>query len=305
MEMAVKRDTIRAGPEGFLRTRRELERAGDAGYFGPASAIWQVNREAVLGLGLGRAVLLQIAHPCVAQALLDFSDFQHRPTDRTLATIEAAQLLVFGSRAQADAVAARIRMRHAQIRGTLSEDVGRWRKGTQYRADDPEALLWVLVTLIDTALRLYEWFVHPLRSDRQRAYLSDAARLGALLGVPPERVPSDRPQLDRYLSRCISDGTVAAGAQALRLARDLRHVRLLGLPAPLMWPYRAATLEVAVRFLPPALRPQFGPVLRQPGRLGWRALVGAARVCVRRLPPVLRTDPIAHVAVRRWARAGD
>ena len=40
-----------------------------AGVFGPASAIWQVDREALVFLGAGRALLLQLAHPWVATAI--------------------------------------------------------------------------------------------------------------------------------------------------------------------------------------------------------------------------------------------
>ncbi len=39
----------------------QLATAEDAGYFGPNSALWQLNREAILALGLGRALLMQLA----------------------------------------------------------------------------------------------------------------------------------------------------------------------------------------------------------------------------------------------------
>src|SRR4028119_1680900 len=38
----------------------------DEGLFGPDTVTWQVNREAVLLAGGGRALLLQVAHPPVA-----------------------------------------------------------------------------------------------------------------------------------------------------------------------------------------------------------------------------------------------
>src|SRR5947209_4485053 len=82
---------------------RQADTAEDSGYFGPSSAIWKLHREAVLSLGLGRALLLQLAHPWVAQAAADHSTFQSEPIGRLVATVSAAELLVFGSRAQADA----------------------------------------------------------------------------------------------------------------------------------------------------------------------------------------------------------
>src|SRR5436189_10963 len=38
----------------------------DAGLFGPDSVTWRVNREGVLLLGGGAAIILQLAHPLVA-----------------------------------------------------------------------------------------------------------------------------------------------------------------------------------------------------------------------------------------------
>jgi uncharacterized protein (DUF2236 family) len=40
-----------------------------AGVFGPATVTWRIDREAVVFLGAGRALLLQLAHPWVAAAI--------------------------------------------------------------------------------------------------------------------------------------------------------------------------------------------------------------------------------------------
>src|SRR3989442_10360863 len=48
-----------------LRTARPTVDPAES-LFGPASVTWRVNREAVILLGGGRALLLQIAHPLVA-----------------------------------------------------------------------------------------------------------------------------------------------------------------------------------------------------------------------------------------------
>src|SRR5262249_49790390 len=40
-----------------------------AGVFGPRSITWQVDREAAIFLGAGRALLLQLAHPWIAAAV--------------------------------------------------------------------------------------------------------------------------------------------------------------------------------------------------------------------------------------------
>ena len=56
-----------------------------AGLFGPGSAALRINREAFLLLGAGpRALLLQLAHPLIAEGVSAHSDFmpQARRADR-------------------------------------------------------------------------------------------------------------------------------------------------------------------------------------------------------------------------------
>ncbi len=278
--------------------REDLRQAEDEGYFGPSSAIWRVHRETILGLGLLRSLLMELAHPWIAQAVVDHSRFPQQPTERLLAIVEASVLLVFGSRSQADRAAGRIRGVHARIQGVLTEDTGRWRRGTPYRADNPEALLWVWITLVDTTLRLYDYCFGALDTGEERAYLRDAARLGTMLGIPLEFLPEDRRALDAQTSQWLADGTLAVGTPARRAAAQLVRLPLLGLPAPLLWLYRSLQLSVARRFLPPDLRRQFGAVLDS-HRIGAVSLSAVPHL-VRRVPARLRTDPIAGVAVYRW-----
>jgi len=60
-----------------LEEQLELVRASSvstaAGVFGPASMTWRMNREAILFLAAGRALLLQLAHPWIAAAVADHS----------------------------------------------------------------------------------------------------------------------------------------------------------------------------------------------------------------------------------------
>ena len=52
----------------------------DGGLYGPGSEAWRLNRESMLLLGAGpRALLLQIAHPLVAEGVAEHSDFQADP----------------------------------------------------------------------------------------------------------------------------------------------------------------------------------------------------------------------------------
>src|SRR3954454_15058163 len=120
------------------------------GFYGPDSMMWKINREAVL-LGAGpAALLLQVAHPSVAQGVAEHSNFESDPFGRLRRTLMTTMDLVFGDGRRAEAAVRRLNTIHAGVRG---ED---------YRALDPALLLWVQVTLIKTSVEAYSRWVGPL-----------------------------------------------------------------------------------------------------------------------------------------------
>ena len=118
--------------------------------FPRAAVIRRVNGEGALLLGGGRALLMQIAHPRVAQGVADHSDFQRDPFRRLQGTLDAMVTIVFGTEAQAREMAAVVGAVHDRV------------TGPGYKANDPELLWWVYATLIDTAVRMHARFVRPL-----------------------------------------------------------------------------------------------------------------------------------------------
>src|SRR4029453_11604113 len=115
-------------------------RSGDPGLFGPRSLAWRVNRETVLLLGGGRALLMQVAHPLVAAGgadpsgftakpfdrpsrdihprragVADHSDFTANPFDRLWRTIDAALTVIFGDTEQWRAAVDRVHLIHEQV----------------------------------------------------------------------------------------------------------------------------------------------------------------------------------------------
>ena len=108
--------------------------------FPPGAVIRRVNEEPAILFGAGRALLLQLAHPHVAAGVDQHSDFQHNPFKRLRGTLEAVYAMVYGPRELAEGVGRRIRWVHDHV------------TGPGYRANDPENLLWVHATLLDSAL---------------------------------------------------------------------------------------------------------------------------------------------------------
>lgn len=122
------------------------------GVFGPRSVTWQVDREAAIFLGAGRALLLQLAHPWVAAAIEQHSNTFADPIGRFHRTFCVVFSMVFGSLDQSLSTARRLHRRHAAIKGRLPSAAGPFPAGSPYCANAIPALRWVYATLTETAL---------------------------------------------------------------------------------------------------------------------------------------------------------
>src|SRR6516165_3390117 len=86
--------------ERELNLVRGAAAGSQSGIFGPRSVTWQVDREAAIFLGAGRALLLQLAHPWIAAAVEQHSDTFANPIGRFHRTFGTVFTMVFGTRAQ-------------------------------------------------------------------------------------------------------------------------------------------------------------------------------------------------------------
>ena len=100
------------------------------GHFGAESLTWRIDREAVIFLGAGRALLLQLAHPWVAAAIARHSRTFADPIGRFHRTFGNVFTMVFGSLDQSLAAARQLHRRHAGITGHLPEAIGPFEKGS-------------------------------------------------------------------------------------------------------------------------------------------------------------------------------
>jgi uncharacterized protein (DUF2236 family) len=163
------------------------------GFYGPDSMMWKINREAVL-LGAGpAALLLQIAHPAVAQGVAEHSNFESDPFGRLRRTLITTMDLVFGDGPRAEAAVRRLNSVHANVRGD------------SYRAMDPALLLWVQVTLIKTSVEAYSRWVGPLSVAEKERFWQEARAVGTRLGIPLTLSPADWDALEEYWDGMLSD----------------------------------------------------------------------------------------------------
>ncbi len=262
--------------------------------------MWRINREAVL-LGSGpAALLLQIAHPHVAEGVAQHSDFVAAPFRRLAATVHTTMGLVFGDGPRAERAGRRLNGVHAGVRGEAADPVAREVVGAAYRALDPELLLWVQATLIMTSVRSYERWVGPLTPAEREGFWAEARRVSVGIGIPLSHSPVDWPAFERYWNRMLApDGPIQITPTARSLAPMIVRPPIPLVPGPLL---DLAGLP-ALALLPERIRAGFG----LPWSARREAVAGAAaiglRTWVRLMPPRWRAMPQARAAERRADRA--
>ena len=267
----------------------------DAGLFGPGSVTWRVNREGVLLVGGGAALVLQVAHPLVAAGVAEHSNYREDPWGRLYRTLDLTTKIVFGSTEVAEEASARIKHVHGRVKGVTKEDGGRYPAGTKYDARDPELLMWVHATLVRTSLDVYGRYVGRLPIAEQRAYYEEQKLLGEKFGIPRNRQPDDLAAFEDYFREMLESDRLAV-TDALR---DVVDATLRPELPFLMRPVVEGLNLATVALLPERLRRELGvPWTRNRQRIfeASRVVMSAALPV---LPRVMREFPPARSADRR------
>jgi uncharacterized protein (DUF2236 family) len=265
-----------------------------AGLFGPGSWTWTLSREAVVFLGGGRAALLQLAHPVVAQAVAEHSRATEDTFGRFLRTFEHVFAMVYGDLDSALDSARRVHRLHVGVRGAVSETVGSVAAGTRYEANTPELLLWVHATLLETTVQIYELVLRPLSAGDKDAYYAETKRFAALFGIPDPLIPADWTAFEVYWRRMLSSPEITVSPAARRLARSLLRPAGTWLGPGWDW-FRVIT----ARLLPPRLREEFGLPFGPVEQALAEGSLGALRAAWWLLPGSVRWLPAYRDAVRR------
>jgi uncharacterized protein (DUF2236 family) len=242
----------------------------------------------VLLLGGGRALLLQVAEPRVAAGVAQFSNYRVAPWRRLYRTIEVTTEIVFGDGRSSSEAADGLRRVHERVQG---RDV----IGRRFRALDPELLLWVHATLLDTSLLVYDRYVRHLTEAERSLYYEQMKPVGEAYGIPRARQPSDWSAFRDYFGEMIEG--------ELRVTETTRDVADSVLNPELPLPARLPALPAveAVRLLTVGTLPSS---LREDLGLEWgplrERLLAASQGTIRRLlrltPAPLRQFPAARRA---------
>lgn len=265
--------------------------------FPPDSEVWRVNRQAN-GLLFGpAAVLLQVAHPRVAQGVADHSDFREDALGRLRRTLSTVNRIAFGTKAEAEEMRARLQDVHGRVKGETSQGMA---GPQQYSAFEPELLMWVLATLIDASIQGYEFVWEPLTWERRENFYREFRRFGTYFGLSEQVGPSNYAEFVDYYDGMMSGELLGS------------HPLCAEVAAAVVWPqqpWRDRMLGKAVDFLPIETVPE--PIR---GRLGlkstaWtkgrmRILEKVAPLAFRTLPKWLTYYPESYRAERRFELSG-
>jgi uncharacterized protein (DUF2236 family) len=275
----------------------DIAKSGMTGYFDDQSMLRRIHRERALALSGPRALLMQAAHPLAVSGLLAHSSALDDPYERLARTARTLSTIGFGPRAEADEVTRRVRAMHREVRGRLAGAVGPYAAGTSYRADDPELLLWVLFTLVDSGLVVYRKYVGALSRGAEAAYWEDYKVIGRLFGLRERDLPPTIGDLDAYRRRMLDGEELFVTDWARRRARKIV------LEPPVPWKVRPLLETVnfiTIALLPDQIRRMYGfsplppPIVR-------KALVAGGAEYVKHavlpfLPERLRLVPPARAA---------
>ena len=248
--------------------------------FPKGAPIRHVLGHPVVMLGAGRALVLQLTHPAVARGVAEHSSFETDPFGRLQRTLDAVNTIVFGTVDQATERGAVLQAAHRHVRGD------------GYDATDPELVLWVHATLVDTALRMHARWVGPVPADVAEAFYAQAIVVGELFGAPRTLQPPDLESFRAYVRETIGALAPRVSDDQRRLARAVLHPAVPVVVDPLV----ALARQLTVGQLPDPVRRAFGFGWDLPREAALRATGLGTRLAVRPLRLALRAVPLLRAA---------
>jgi len=188
------------------------------GFFGPESMCWKIFKEPGLFVTSIRALLLQLAHPCVAEGVNQYSNFKEDAFGRAQRTFSSMYTLFFGDVDQSIHAGKKLNQMHYYIRGNIVKKDGSTRI---FCANDPDLLLWVWATLIDSPIVAYEKLYDKLSQAEKEQFYHEMKRAALLLGIPPDFIPNHLEAFYIYYKGMLMSDELQVGETGLNLSNDI------------------------------------------------------------------------------------
>jgi len=251
---------------------------------------WRIDREVMVLSSATAAFLLQLADPAVAAGVEQHSNFREDPYGRLRRTLVSTFSVAFGSSYRANSAISHLNAIHRSVSGMVPES------GTPYDALDPVLLLWVHVTLIDTALRIYDTYVEPLTVEEMDGYLAESRPVAVRLGVPEEHFPETVAELRAWMTERVATGAVRVTPTARSLSGSVLYPSRF--PPRFLW---TAAHLVSFSVLPPAILRAYGITWNARRSRAMSRVASVTRAALPLVPGPLRYVPAWRTANSRLA----
>ncbi len=268
---------------------------------GPESITWQFTSDVRLLFAPLCALVLQVAHPTVAAGVRDYSDFDRRPWERLLRTLDYLVLLQYGGH-EAVAVGRTLRELHKRFRGARAD-------GQPYYALERGAYAWVHATLLETYVRAHAHFGRPMTRAQLERFYREYVGLGRLAGVRAEDLPPTWDGFREYFEQTVAR-ELGPNETVARVLQTARRPAVPPLPtaAAIAWrmfrpPAAKVTYLGGVGLLGVSLREQLGIPWSRHEEWQFRALGASTRALDPLLPAGLKVLGPTQLRWRRRAIA--
>lgn len=265
------------------------------GLYGPDSMMWKLQAPmAPGGLGAGRALLLQNAHPWVTRGVDEHSVVRDDPLGRARRTFQHVFSIVYGSMPQVMGSANQVHAIHESIEGDMSYDAGAFKQGTEYRANEINAMIWVHSTLWETLAKMYEQIKGKLTDEEKEQFYQESKLFAMVFGIPEDALPRTWNEFVAYNEAMWASEQLTVTDATQQLREDLFRPQSVFLIFP-MWAQRISTAAN----LPEEVREKYDINYGAWQKTNYFWIKNSARVTSWVLPGRLENNPFHHEAHAR------
>ena len=143
-----------------------------------------------------RALLLQAVHPLVMAGFDTNTAVRDDPWGRLQRTGEWVATVAYGTTTQAEHAGAVLRRVHSRLNGGVEPQTG-----LSYRIDDPQLLLWVHCTQVESFLSTYRRCGGTLTREDGDRYVAEMVASARLVGLDPAIVPRTEAAIQGYYDK--------------------------------------------------------------------------------------------------------
>jgi uncharacterized protein (DUF2236 family) len=246
--------------------------------YGPDSVTWRVHTDPAMFVAGVRALYLQSLYPRAMWGVAQNSNVRDDTWGRLQRTVDYVLATTFGTEAEAERVASRVRKIHAMLRATDLDT------GQEFGIDAPDALMWVHCAEVDSYLSVTRRSGMRLTDDEADRYVAEQRSRAARVGLDPAEVPGSCAELAAYFDdiRPLLRTTPEARASARFLLAPPMPLWLSISPVRVAYTGLSALCFAA---LPPWARRMYGMPVVPGSELGTTAALIALRQTLGRMPP--------------------